>query len=79
MPDVRKNPNSNPAKITGNSHFQLSPSNFPILFRELTTQLDTSETFDLFPNLSSTNSIENDVRLCLDDILYDIIVRTTVK
>jgi hypothetical protein len=49
------------------------------LFRDLTSQLDITDDSDLFPDSSSTNSIETDVRLCLDDILYDIIVRTTVK
>jgi hypothetical protein len=78
MHDVRKNQNINPAKINGKSELEFFFL-FSFIFRELTSQSDVSENSDLFPNLSSTDSIENDVRLCLDDILYDIIVRTIVK
>ena len=55
------------------------------LFRTTTAQslprLQTSSiiTPDFFLATSSSDLIESDVRLCLDDILDEVIVRTTVK
>ena len=44
-------------------------------------RLQTSSiiTPDFFLATSSSDLIESDVRLCLDDILDEVIVRTTVK
>lgn len=74
-------------KIHGNHHGKLSFSICLSFFRTTTTttqslpRLQTTPRInpDFFFATSSSDLIESDVRLCLDDILDEVIVRTTVK